>query len=70
MLTKSVKVKHKNSMTNEGATTAYMCFRPYLLEMLIELYPYFEIVLFTAGNMEYAQAFCKAVNSMYWKSKY
>ena len=69
-LTTTIKVKNKNSMTRDGASTAYLCFRPYLLEMLIELYPYFEIVLFTVGKMEYAHAFCKAVNNMYWKSKY
>ncbi len=57
-------------MTSEGAMTVYLCFRPYLLEMLIELYPYFEIVVFTVGSIEYAKAFCKAVHNMYWKSKY
>lgn len=32
----------------------YLCFRPYILEMLIELYPDFELVLFTVGTLDYA----------------
>ena len=63
-------MKGKKSMTSEGAMAVYLCFRPYLLEMLIELYPYFEIVVFTVGSIEYAKAFCKVVHNMYWKSKY
>jgi hypothetical protein len=47
----------------------FLCFRPYLLEMLIELYPDFELILFTVGSLEYAHAFNKALNSFYWKSK-
>ncbi len=49
--------------------TIYLCFRPYLLEMLIELYPHYEIILFSVGSMEYAHSFCMAVYNLYWKSK-
>jgi hypothetical protein len=38
--------------------------------MLIELYPHFELILFTVGTQEYAHAFSKALHSFYWKSKF
>jgi hypothetical protein len=38
--------------------------------MLIELYPDFELILFTKGSQEYAQAFTKALHNYYYKSKY
>ena len=55
---------------NQEQLEVYLCFRPYILEMLIELYPDFELVLFTVGSMEYAHAFCKALYQLYWKSKF
>jgi len=54
----------------EQEQTAYLCFRPYLLEMLIELYPDFELILFTKGTAEYAQAVNRAIHTFYFKSKY
>ncbi len=38
----------------EDQTSVYLCFRPYILEMLIELYPDFELILFTVGSLDYA----------------
>lgn len=38
--------------------------------MLIELYPHFELILFTKGSFEYAWAFNKALHKYYMKSKY
>jgi hypothetical protein len=57
------------SASGEPDQVAYLIFRPFLLEMLIELYQDFEIVLFTKGTMEYAQAFSKAVHNFYFRSK-
>lgn len=57
------------SASGEPDQMAYLIFRPYLLEMLIELYQDFEIILFTKGTLEYAQAFSKAVHNYYFKSK-
>ena len=54
----------------EEQMPVYLCFRPYILEMLIELYPDFELVLFTVGSLDYAQAFSKALHQYYWKSKF
>ncbi|TNV85823.1 hypothetical protein FGO68_gene8216 [Halteria grandinella] len=57
------------SASGEPDQMAYLIFRPYLLEMLIELYQDFEIILFTKGTLEYAQAFSKAVHNYYFRSK-
>jgi len=38
----------------EDQMIVYLGFRPYILEMLIELYPDFELILFTVGTFDYA----------------
>jgi len=37
--------------------------------MLIELYPDFELILFTKGTHDYAHAVSKVINNFYWRSK-
>jgi hypothetical protein len=46
---------------------AYLSFRPYLLEMLEELYNEFELILYTCGTSKYAAAFSEAVHKAYFE---
>lgn len=50
-----------------GSMKAYLSFRPYLIEMLIELYEDFELILYTCGTSEYAKAFSKAVHDFFFE---
>jgi hypothetical protein len=44
---------------------AYLSYRPYLLEMLEELYTDFELILYTCGTSQYAAAFSESVHKSY-----
>jgi len=46
-----IRLRHADGSLKEHV---YLQFRPYLLEMLIELYPDFELVLFTKATSDYA----------------
>jgi hypothetical protein len=48
-----------------GAQKAYLSFRPYVFDMLDELYPDFELILYTCGTQSYAKAFSEAVLKFY-----
>lgn len=48
-----------------GAQKAYLSFRPFLFEMLNELYDDFELILYTIGTQSYAKAFSEAVHKFY-----
>eukprot|EP00347_Sterkiella_histriomuscorum_P006657 403351931 len=48
-----------------GAQKAYLSFRPYVFDMLDELYPDFELILYTCGTQSYAKAFSEAVHKFY-----
>ena len=50
-----------------GSMKAYLSFRPYLIEMLIELYDDFELILYTCGTSEYAKEFSKAVHELFFE---
>lgn len=48
-----------------GAQKAYLSFRPFVFEMLDELYQHFELILYTCGTAAYAAAFSEAVHKTY-----
>ena len=48
-----------------GGTKAYLSFRPYLIEMLMELEADFELILYTCGTSHYAAAFSEAVHKLF-----
>jgi TFIIF-interacting CTD phosphatase-like protein len=50
----------------KGGVKAYLSFRPYLIEMLMELEPDFELILYTCGTKEYARAFNDAVHKLFF----
>ena len=59
----TVKIKKINKYGPK--TKAYLSFRPYLIEMLMDLEPDFELILYTCGTQEYARAFSKAVHKFF-----
>ncbi|CDW90362.1 nli interacting factor-like phosphatase family protein [Stylonychia lemnae] len=48
-----------------GTQKAYLSFRPYVFEMLEDLFPDFELILYTCGTQSYAAAFSECVHKWY-----
>lgn len=60
--TATIRLCKQHPNGQEEQIPVFLCFRPFLLEMLIELYPDFELILFTVGTLDYAQAFSRALH--------
>ena len=62
-LDKTLHIKNTRGPTR---TKAYLSFRPFLVEMLMELEADFEMILYTCGTREYAREVNKAVHELFW----